>query len=167
MLLQRDCFDVPLSLATAAKIIGIYNTNSVEFGVCRQLARVNHSCIPSAELLTNTDLDTQDLRAVRTINKGFKLTNQIENLEYYCEGEEITANYADLEDGLNKEYRQSFLLDNFRLSCCCACCRYSGEDLARDEDRRREMMKLHHLLNTCKSPQDIIKNINQQIKLAR
>ena len=54
-----------------AKIIGIYNTNSVEFGVCRQLARVNHSCIPSAELLTNTDLDTQDLRAVRTINKGY------------------------------------------------------------------------------------------------
>ena len=54
----------------AAKIIGIYNTNSLECGVCLNLARLNHSCLPSAELLTNTDLDTQDLRAVRTISKG-------------------------------------------------------------------------------------------------
>ena len=70
VLLGRNCFDVPLTLSVAAKIIGIYNTNSLECGVCLNLARLNHSCLPSAELLTNTDLDTQDLRAVRTISKG-------------------------------------------------------------------------------------------------
>ena len=61
----------------------------------------------------------------------------------------------------------SFLWDNFRLSCSCSCCQFSGEELERDEDRRREMIKLHHLLNSCKTSQDIIKNINQQIKLAK
>ena len=70
----------------AAKIIGIYNTNSLEAGVCRLLSRVNHSCLPSAEMATNPDLESQDLRAIRQINLG----------------EEITANYADLEDGLNQ-----------------------------------------------------------------
>ena len=84
VLRQRGCFDV--SLEVAARIIGIYNTNSVESGVCRQLSRVNHSCLPSAELATNPELETQDLRAVRHIKPG----------------EEITANYADLEDGLNQ-----------------------------------------------------------------
>ena len=70
----------------AAKIIGIYNTNSVESGVCRVLSRVNHSCLASAELVSNPELETQDLRAVRQIKQG----------------EEVTANYADLEDGLNQ-----------------------------------------------------------------
>ena len=30
------------------------------------------------------------------------------------EGDEITANYADLEDGLNKNYRREYLWNNFR-----------------------------------------------------
>ena len=55
-------------------------------GVCRLLSRINHSCFPSAELVTNPELETQDLRAVRQMRQG----------------EEITANYADLEDGLNQ-----------------------------------------------------------------
>ena len=75
-----------MRLEVAAKIIGIYNTNSLEAGVCRLLSRVNHSCLPSAEVVTNADLESQDLRAIRLINLG----------------EEITANYADLEDGLNQ-----------------------------------------------------------------
>ena len=75
-----------MTLEVAAKIIGIYNTNSVESGVCRLLSRINHSCFPSAELVTNPELETQDLRAVRQMRQG----------------EEITANYADLEDGLNQ-----------------------------------------------------------------
>ena len=75
-----------MTLEVAAKIIGIYNTNSVESGVCRLLSRINHSYLPSAELVTNPELETQDLRAVRQMR----------------EGEEITANYADLEDGLNQ-----------------------------------------------------------------
>ena len=75
-----------MSLEVAAKIIGIYNTNSVESGVCKLLSRINHSCLPSAELVTNPEEETQDLRAIRHINPG----------------QEITANYADLEDGLNQ-----------------------------------------------------------------
>ena len=82
-----------MRMEVAAKIIGIYNTNSVESGVCRLLSRVNHSCLPSAELVTNPDLETQDLRALRQINRG----------------EEITANYADLEDGLNQAGLQNFM----------------------------------------------------------
>ena len=84
VLRQKGCFD--LTLEVAAKIIGIYNTNSVESGVCRVLSRVNHSCLASAELVSNPELETQDLRAVRQIKQG----------------EEVTANYADLEDGLNQ-----------------------------------------------------------------
>ena len=84
VLRQKGCFD--LKMEVAAKIIGIYNTNCVESGVCRLLSRINHSCQPPAELVTNPELETQDLRAVRQIQPG----------------EEITANYADLEDGLNQ-----------------------------------------------------------------
>ena len=85
---------------------------------------------------------------------------------YNMEGEEITANYGDLEDGLNRKYRATFLWDNFRMTCSCTCCVLVGEEEARDEARRMELMKLHHLLNSCRTTQDIIKNINQQLKLA-
>ena len=101
------------------------------------LSRINHSCQPSAELVTNPDQETQDLRAVRQIQPG----------------EEITANYADLEDGLNQEYRQAFLWDNFRLRCCCLCCLLTGEERGQEEERRGEMMRLHHHLNTCTTSQ--------------
>ena len=82
-------------------------------------------------------------------------------------GQELTANYADLEDGLNLVYRQPFLLNNFNFQCFCECCSRVGSESDDDEERRREMMMLHHQLNTCHSPGDIIKNINKQLKLSK
>ena len=35
-------------------------------------------------------------------------------VEHIEAGKEITANYADLEDGLNKNFRLEFLQNNFR-----------------------------------------------------
>lgn len=82
-------------------------------------------------------------------------------------GEEITANYADVEDGLNREYRQDFLLNNFMFVCQCSCCSKFGQEAEEDENLRQDMMMLHHQLNNCDSPQDIVKNINRQLKVAK
>lgn len=117
-------------------------------------------------------------------------------------GEEITATYLDLEDGLNRVYRQvlnseyfkqSILSQScFRTSSIIISCSIADVTVARqlergffsiipylnisktllnsfekDEEKRKEMMSLHHLLNNCDTPQKIVKNINQQLKLAR
>ena len=114
------------------------------------LSRVNHSCQPNAEFVWNNESNAQDLRATSKIPAGA----------------EITASYLDLEDGLNKVYRQEFLADNFMFECKCQCCTVIGARYDEDEDKRTELMSLHHLLNNCDTPQTIIKNINQQLKLA-
>ena len=54
---------------------------------------------------------------------------------------------------LSQEYRQAFLWDNFRLRCCCLACLLAGEERAGEEERRGEMMRLHHQLNTCTNTQ--------------
>ena len=83
------------------------------------------------------------------------------------EGEELTSNYGDVEDGLNRNYRQSFLWDNFRFECICSCCQQIGDVVDREEARRKELMELHHLLNNCDTPQKIVANVNKQLKLVR
>ena len=40
---------------------------------------------------------------------------------------EVRASYTDVEDGLNKVFRQTFLRDNFGFSCGCPCCLMLGD----------------------------------------
>ena len=79
----------------------------------------------------------------------------------------MTSNYGDVEDGLNKNYRKSFLWDNFRFHCTCDCCLKIGDMAEEEETKRKELMELHHLLNNCDTPQKIVANVNKQLKLAR
>ena len=60
ILAQKQMFS--FSEEIAAKIWGIFNTNSFENGVYNLLSRVNHSCVPNAEFVWNKELQTQDLR---------------------------------------------------------------------------------------------------------
>ena len=62
----------------AAKIIGIYNTNSLEAGVCRLLSRVNHSCAPAAVRNIEPTTGTLSLIAARDIEKGEEITIKVE-----------------------------------------------------------------------------------------
>ena len=75
-----------VSKEVGAKLWGIFNTNRFEEGLCIVLARVNHSCDPNAEFVWNKGVGAVEIRAVRKINRG----------------EEVTANYADLRQGLNR-----------------------------------------------------------------
>ena len=84
-----------------------------------------------------------------------------------CVGEEITANYADVEDGLNKEYRQEYLSNNFMFECKCQCCTKFCQEAVENENMRQEMMILHHQLNNCESAHEIVRNINRQLKVAK
>ena len=90
----------------AAYVWGIFNTNCFEAGVYNNLSRVNHSCDPNAEFVWNNEKNTQDLRYsvpfVQTTYRQllFRATKKIKA------GQEITATYLDLEDGLNRVYRQ-------------------------------------------------------------
>ena len=53
----------------------------------------------------------------------------------------------------SQEYRQTFLWDNFRLRCSCLVCLLAGELRTREEERRAEMVRLHHHLHTCTNTQ--------------
>ena len=100
----KQCF--PFGQRVAAEVWGIFNTNCFEAGVYNNLSRVNHSCDPNAEFVWNNEKNTQDLRYsvpfVQTTYRQllFRATKKIKA------GQEITATYLDLEDGLNRVYRQ-------------------------------------------------------------
>ena len=100
----KQCF--PFGQKVAADVWGIFNTNCFEAGVYNNLSRVNHSCDPNAEFVWNNEKNTQDLRYsvpfVQTTYRQllFRATKKIKA------GQEITATYLDLEDGLNRVYRQ-------------------------------------------------------------
>ena len=49
----------------ALKIIQITETNRFHNGVCLEMSRFNHSCIPNAEYFWNEDTDARDVRAIK------------------------------------------------------------------------------------------------------
>ena len=92
--------------------LGIFDTNDMNFGgdaaIFPQMARVNHSCQPNAEFVTDDIRKIQKLVAIDIIDKD----------------EEITINYLPMEEeGTDRrEIRQRFLRTHYGFTCSCSCC---------------------------------------------
>ena len=54
-----------------------------------------------------------------------------------------------------------------RFTCTCSCCLLVGQELSQDEGVRREIMKLHHLIEGEEVPQAKVKMIRELLQLAR
>ena len=92
--------------------LGTFDTNDMDFGgdaaVLPTMARVNHSCQPNAEFVTDQGKEFQKLVAIGIIDKD----------------EEITINYLPMEEeGTDiREIRQRFLRTHYGFTCSCRCC---------------------------------------------
>lgn len=91
--------------ADPRKVIDIFETNSFIKGVFLKMSRFNHSCRPNAEYFWNEETGFEDVRAIRSIEKG----------------EEITFCY----DGVkckDRDERRTHMKNNFQFHCMCEAC---------------------------------------------
>ena len=92
--------------------LGIFDTNDMDFGgsgaVFPVMARVNHSCQPNAEFVSDQERGIQRLVAIDNIDKE----------------DEITINYLPMEEEGSdvKKRRQQFLKKHYCFTCTCRCC---------------------------------------------
>ena len=56
--------------ADTRKVIDIYETNRFIKGLFLKMSPFNHSCIPNAEYFWNEETGFEDVRAIRSIEKG-------------------------------------------------------------------------------------------------
>ena len=107
--------------------LGIFDTNDMDYGgdaaVFASMSRVNHSCQPNAEFVTDCGQRWQRLVAIGDIE----------------EGEEIMINYLPLEEeGTDRrEVRQSFLKKHYGFICTCRSCTKQVRDFRYFHQRRQ------------------------------
>ena len=102
--------------------LGIFFTNCMTFldddtALFPIMARVNHSCTPRAEFVTNRSKSNQDLIAVTDINPGEEIT--LSYLSSSEEGSEITSK------------RMDYLRRQYAFQCVCQTCRNVDQDNVR------------------------------------
>jgi len=103
-----------------SKIISIFQTNAFNNGLWLELARVNHSCDPNAEVVWDEDCGTRRLVVVREVTQG----------------EEITHNY--LHTVMDRNNRRNTLECRWDFQCRCSLCNLNDSALARDDAMRLE-----------------------------
>ncbi|OLN85064.1 SET domain-containing protein 5-like protein 4 [Colletotrichum chlorophyti] len=108
-------------------ILNIFRNNNFNIGnnvqaLFPQVARLNHSCVPSAQGNYNKALDAFTIHAIRNIEKD----------------EEITISYLDEHMGL-RQSRQSALHDGYGFMCGCTACDPATSKAS--EERRTEVRR--------------------------
>jgi len=101
-----------------SKIVSIFQTNAFNNGLWLELARVNHSCDPNAEVVWDEDCGTRRLVVVREITQG----------------EEITHSY--LHTVMDRNNRRNTLQCRWDFQCRCSLCNLTDSALARDDAMR-------------------------------
>jgi len=101
-----------------SKIISIFQTNAFNNGLWLDLARVNHSCDPNAEVVWDEYCGTRRLVVVREITQG----------------EEITHSY--LHTVMDRNNRRNTLQCRWNFQCRCSLCNLTDSALARDDAMR-------------------------------
>lgn len=122
--LQRKHGCLSVSLQQFASIVSIFQINAFRNGLWVELARVNHSCNPNAEVVWDQERGTRKLMVVRRVE----------------EGEEITHCY--LHTLLDRDSRRSTLQLRWGFQCRCSLCGLSGSSLAREDAVRAEYCRL-------------------------
>ena len=105
---------INLPVEEARLVYQISHTNSFYNGVCLEMSKFNHSCIPNAEYFWNEDTKTRDLRAIKKIEKGA----------------EITVNYMYIGTSIyTRDERRNYLFENYNFHCNCIGCDLTEEEL--------------------------------------
>jgi hypothetical protein len=141
---------VSASREVAARVWGIFNSNSHAGRLGLGLARVNHSCSPTAELVWRPDLGALELRAVAVM----------------AAGQEVTMNYSSVENGLNRSVRQAWLDRHFGFGCVCGACLLVGPRAEEEELVRAALMRLHHLARAEEEPAARLSLTKELLELA-
>jgi hypothetical protein len=117
--LQQEPGSQRLLLEEFRRLLEVYRTNAFSDGLWPELARVNHSCWPNAEVVAEgTEGGARRLVLLEPVGRG----------------EEVTHSYLHgVQGGLARRAR---LLERWGFSCGCRLCRLAGPDLARQERLR-------------------------------
>ncbi|KAK1754443.1 SET domain-containing protein 5 [Echria macrotheca] len=95
-----------------------------QMGLFPRIARINHSCKPSAIIKFDEQTLSMTVRTIRDIEPG----------------EEVTLSYADF--GLSFHERQRTLKAKWGFECTCELCSAPPDEIARSDARRKKITQL-------------------------
>jgi hypothetical protein len=111
----------------SSKLLRIFKANAFEHEgfalVYYKISKVNHSCLPSAEIVGLGAETGTELVAVKNIRKG----------------EEVFISYFGLINSYGRSQRREWLQGSFGFACTCTVCSLKGED-GETSDMRRQIM---------------------------